>query len=202
MTKYLYSELSSLVQARLNCLTKPDTREWIDKHESMIEELVKSYMPSGSGYDSGTTLVLNESKGEKLVFSTAFHHMDDNGYYDGWTEHTVTVKPSLSHGFDLYITGPNRNDIKDLIGEQFDEALRTNVEWDIMQQWPIVKALNLSIEYKWVDQCTGEHVVKHNGEIVYNGTQAAKAMKTYADSLELCRSFCVSYARKLTGGVV
>ena len=49
---------------------------------------------------------------DKLVFYTSFHHMNDNGFYDGWTEHTVTVRPSLQFGFNMKISGQNRNEIK------------------------------------------------------------------------------------------
>ena len=46
--------------------------------------------------------------------------------YDGWTEHTVTVTPSFS-GFNMRISGRNRNDIKDHMHETFYSALHTEV---------------------------------------------------------------------------
>src|SRR6266704_3653238 len=90
----LYKHLASIVGARLNC-QKSDNIEWLDKHEESIEYLVKNFMPSGSGIDSGTKIDLDESTSEKLVFHFGFHHIDENGMYDGWTEHTLTVLPSL-----------------------------------------------------------------------------------------------------------
>lgn len=203
MARYLYSELSTLLTAFRNYQDdvsgNPQRKEWADKHESMIEQLVKDHMPRGSGFDSGTTLDTERSHAEKLVFETSFHHMNENGFYDGWTEHNVTVTPSLANALNLRVSGRNRNDIKELIYEQFRHALQTNVEWDIMRQWPDVAVLNLEIKYEWIDQCTGIHVVKHNGQTVYNGTLEAKASHFYANPIELCRAFCVSYARKLTG---
>lgn len=126
MERYLYSELSSLTQARLNCQSKGNT-EWFDRHEDRIEALVKEYMPSGSGFDHGTRLDMDKSHADKLVFTTAFHHMNESGMYDGWTEHTVVVTPSMQHGFNLRISGRNRNDIKEYMYSTFRDALSFDV---------------------------------------------------------------------------
>lgn len=123
----LYRELASLVRARLNC-EEAGNKEWFEKHEARIKELVENYMPSGSGFDCGTQLDLDESTPEKLVFYTDFHHMNEAGYYDGWTEHRITVRPSLAFGFTLTISGKNRNEIKDYIHQAFDCALDEEVK--------------------------------------------------------------------------
>lgn len=73
--------------------------------------------PSGSGLDAGTFLC-EESRGNVLVFCTSFHHMDEHGGYDGWTEHKVVVKPAF-YGIDIRITGRDRNQIKDYLGDLF-----------------------------------------------------------------------------------
>src|SRR5208282_4608245 len=108
MARYLYSELASTVQARLNCIAAHNAdgrlnwpEEWEAKHEEHILSLVEDYMPSGSGFDSGTKIDLDRSHADKLVFNTAYHHMNESGMYDGWTEHTVTVLPSLHGQFNL-----------------------------------------------------------------------------------------------------
>lgn len=129
MARYLYSELASLVQARRN--SADNNREWFEKHTDMIESLVKQHLPSGSGFDSGTTLDLDASHADKLVFHTSFHHMNGNGFYDGWTEHTVTVTPSLAHRYNLRISGRNRSDIKELISQDFYYALDIDVTYDL-----------------------------------------------------------------------
>lgn len=121
--KELYRVLATLVQARENCLKVRNT-EWFDRHTERIERLVKNYMPSGGGFDSGTTLNLSASYPNKLVFDTSFHHMDEAGYYSGWTEHTVTVTPDLASGYHLKVSGRNRNDIKDYIAECFSHSLK------------------------------------------------------------------------------
>jgi hypothetical protein len=81
---------------------------------------LESFLPSGSGFDNGSTINLKESRPDRLVIDTAFHHMDEHGYYDGWTEHKVIVTPSLQWGYVLRVTGRNRNWIKDYIYEVFD----------------------------------------------------------------------------------
>ncbi len=117
-TTRLYSELASLVCARLNCI-KSDNTEWLAKHEAKILELVKETAPSGSGIDCGTKIDLDASTGEKLVFNFSYHHMNESGIYDGWTEHKAIVVASLQFGFDLTITGRNRNQIKEYLHETF-----------------------------------------------------------------------------------
>ena len=152
MARYLYSELSSLVDARKTCAEKMarlnpnaisatvemkdneyhQTAEWKDRHEDLIESLVKQHLPHGSGFDCGTKIDLDASHADKLVFTTEFHHMNENGYYDGWTAHTVTVTPSLARAFNLRISGRNRNDIKDMMYQDFDYSLRTDVTYDLL----------------------------------------------------------------------
>jgi hypothetical protein len=84
-------------------------------------------MPSGSGFDTGTRLELTKSDGELLVFTTSFHHMDDNGSYSGWTDHTIKVRGSLLYGFRLALSGRNPDKFYDHLHEVFDSALRQEV---------------------------------------------------------------------------
>lgn len=144
--RYLYSELSRLIDARQRCAeemrrihgelgvcssmkeTYELRQEWFEKHTDRIKQLVSLYLPSGSGFDTGTVIDLESSHADKLVFNTEFHHMDENGMYDGWTEHTVTVKPSLGFGMHLRISGRDRNGIKELIEETFWNSLTTDLD--------------------------------------------------------------------------
>ena len=117
----LYVRLARLVGAYKRCTSSGN--DWAEKHEATILKLVKEHLPSGSGFDSGTDLDLAASTEDKLVFHTHFHHMNDGGMYDGWTDHTVTVRPSLAYGFYTRISGRDRNQIKEYIGEAFHHAL-------------------------------------------------------------------------------
>ena len=120
-TEKLYVELARAIGARLNCIAKGN-QEWKGRHEDRIEELAKE-LPSGSGFDSGTKVDLDRSSGEVIVLTTAYHHMNENGFYDGWTEHVVKVVASLQFGFRLKISGPNRNGIKEMMYDEFNYAL-------------------------------------------------------------------------------
>jgi len=123
----LYQELASKIDARITCAQKGNT-EWYDKHEQDILSLIDKYMPAGSGFDSGTHIDFDKSTGERIVFNTSFHHMDEMGGYDGWTEHTITVKPSLIFGYVLTISGRNRNQIKEYMYDVFSSTLNTVIE--------------------------------------------------------------------------
>jgi hypothetical protein len=204
MARYLYSELSSLIQARKNCanvmngLKTGDVKqseEWFNRHEETIESLVRDHMPSGSGFDSGTKIDLDASHADKLVFTTLFHHMDEYGYYDGWTEHTVTVTPSLANRYHIRISGRNRNDIKDLIHEAFSHSLDTDVEWDIIQNahW-VVKEHDVQIKSEWIDESRQRWFVVANGQEIYT----PKETTHYAGTpIERCKAFAVEYCQRI-----
>lgn len=178
MTKarYLYSELSGLIEARSNCV-KANNVAWFDRHEETILKLVNQHMPSGSGFDSGTKIDLDASHADKLVFTTAFHHMDENGYYDGWTEHTIIVIPSLHFGFHLRVSGRNRNDIKELIHQDFDHAMRADVAYDLLAD-----EKRLAIKTVWLDQSRCQYQI--DGHADYGNF----------DRLDKARAFVVGLA--------
>jgi hypothetical protein len=113
----IYRRIASLLDARANCAKSGNT-EWFAKHTEHIDDIMAS-APSGSGIDNGTTLDYDASTPDKLVFHTAFHHMDDGGGYDGWTEHTITVRASLAFGIDVRISGRDRDGIKEYLGDTY-----------------------------------------------------------------------------------
>lgn len=125
MTK-LYQEIARCVEARAHCMRNnlPAPRQ---AHTDRIARMVREHMPSGSGVDDGTALDFDRSTGERLVFICNYHHMNEHGVYDGWTEHTVIVRASLTRDFTLHVTGRDRNDIKAYLGELYHEALSAEV---------------------------------------------------------------------------
>jgi hypothetical protein len=123
----LYQQLAQTFTALVNCRNSDTLSSWEDTHLERIEALCAEHLPSGSGYDSGTTFDDVTSKPEKLVFNTAFHHMDEHGGYDGWTHHTVILTPSLVHGFNLRITGKDRNMIKTYMEDTFSAAFNSEL---------------------------------------------------------------------------
>ena len=122
MRKTVIQEIVTLLRAIDNCRAD-NNGEWLQRHNDQLTRIVRNALPSGSGFDNGTTLVRDEdSTYDKIVFKTAFHHMDKNGMYAGWTEHMVIVKPAFD-GLDIRVTGRDRNEIKAYIAETFDSAL-------------------------------------------------------------------------------
>ena len=95
-----YQKLAGTIQARANC-EKSGNSEWEHNHDCTIQEIMRD-MPSGSGIDSGNTL--GKSNSERIVIESSFHNMTD-GYYDGWIDYTITITPSLQHGFLMAIKG-------------------------------------------------------------------------------------------------
>ena len=125
--KTVASAIASALDAYQRCTRDapawPHFAEWIPKHRARIVELCRDYLPSGSGFDGGCTLDFENSNPDKLVFFALFHHMNEGGFYDGWTDYRVTVRASLVHAFDIRIAGRDRNGIKDYIAECFDSTL-------------------------------------------------------------------------------
>ncbi len=124
----VYQEIASKIQAMRNCFNH-DNVEWFTRHSDAIDNIVRYYLPSGSGFDAGTQFdacAHVDDNRERLEFQTAFHHMHESGMYRGWTEHKVIVTPSFA-GFDLKVTGRDRNGIKDFIAECFHYALEQDV---------------------------------------------------------------------------
>lgn len=122
----LYQRIASKMAARINCTASGNT-VWFARHTVDIEDLVRDHMPSGSGVDCGTQLDFDNSQPNRMVFVLSFHHMDENGGYDGWTSHQVIVTPSLAYGIDVRVTGRDRNWIKDYLTGLYQDALTTEV---------------------------------------------------------------------------
>jgi hypothetical protein len=132
----IYQQLATLVDAydRIQKLvltpTSPDDKaHWVavrDMHAASIDRLMAN-APSGSGIDRGTQLILSKSDSERLTFACSFHHMSEWGSYDGWTEHVVTVRASLTSDIRLQISGRDRNEIKDYLHDVYSHWLASEV---------------------------------------------------------------------------
>lgn len=136
----VYQKLANLVHAVANTINSGN-KQWQDRHIETITKVMQT-APSGSGIDCGTKFEVDEQitmRGkdckvfprETLAFFVEFHHMDQHGYYDGWTQHTITVRPSLLFGFTMSISGKDRNQIKDYLSEVYNHWLTS--EWEDKQ---------------------------------------------------------------------
>ena len=123
---YAYTRIAELTGVIHECQARSNT-VWLANCRESLTDIMREHAPSGSGIDSGTQFIESESTDEKLVFQTAFHHMDDNGFYCGWSHHKVIARPSFVFGYSLRITGPNTRDIKDYLMDVFTHFLETEV---------------------------------------------------------------------------
>jgi hypothetical protein len=138
MNKVAYSYIAWRIKAIENCRRANNT-DWARKHMEDVREIVKQFFPCGSGFDAGTIMREDESTSEKLVFATAFHHVDEHGCYDGWTQHEIIVTACLWDDFDIRITGRDRNDVKSYIHEIFRTALRSTLTDEYIDKLPSVR---------------------------------------------------------------
>lgn len=124
----LYVALARAIGAHKRCKESGRT-EWEAKHADRIAQLARRFLPSGSGLDLTPAVDVERSTEERIVICRAdYHHMSEHGYYDGWTAHEVTVRPSLAFGFRLSISGRDRNEIKDYLHDVFHGALSEMVD--------------------------------------------------------------------------
>ena len=107
--------------------------EWYDRVCWRLDRLI-DMLPHGAGINSTSEIIdYNMDKNGNCTmvsFRSDYHHMNADGYYDGWTQHTVKVYPDWA-GVRLNITGRNRNDIKDYLHETWDYALSQDIDMPI-----------------------------------------------------------------------
>jgi hypothetical protein len=122
----------TLIQAIMACAgcvercKANNNAEWLPRWQKRLTSLY-ALLPSGSGIDNGTKIRTMESW--KLTLIADFHHMNDQGVYDGWTEHVVTVRPDW-RGIRVNVSGPNRDKIRDHLVELYQCTLDALVECD------------------------------------------------------------------------
>jgi hypothetical protein len=150
-TQKLFTRFAQLAQQYHNC-AKSNNSTWQDKARETAETLCKDYMPSGSGIDSGTEFDIDASNENKLVFKTSFHHMNDGGFYDGWTVHQITVRANMAQGYSLGVSGRDRNQIKEYLHEVYSSALSDEV-WSLRETYlrQVEKLPEIKINSTWLD---------------------------------------------------
>ena len=120
----LYQALGAAVVARANC-EKSHNAEWFEKWSDKIKACL-GLLPHGSGLDGTWDIDYAHSREDHIVLAMQYHAMDENGFYDGWIDFTLTITPSLQLGFKLSIRGNfgKYQDVKDYLYETLDSALR------------------------------------------------------------------------------
>ena len=80
------------------------TGEYLDSKNKRVEDLVKNYLPSGSGFD-GDISIDEKSTDEKIIIRVEYHHMDINGFYDGWSTFKVIITASMAYNYCMQVKG-------------------------------------------------------------------------------------------------
>lgn len=137
----------SVYKALARALARPEG----DARDELIAQIMET-APSGSGIDSGTKLE-EGSRPDRIVFEFGYHHMNEVGYYDGWTDHRAKVYPDPGYDFRLEITGRDRNQIKDYLHQTFHLWLTSPIDpYNPGTYWDIQREAKLFAEHDLSDQ--------------------------------------------------
>ena len=123
--KTIAYEIANTMQARLNCL-KSGNDQWRAKHEEHLDRIIRDWLPHGSGIDCGCKIDLdskhNRNPGRQFRIDSSFHMMNEHGFYVGWKDFSVVVRPTFG-GIDLDIVGRIPDYLGDYLGDTFYWAL-------------------------------------------------------------------------------
>jgi len=130
----LIEEISDVLEAYRTSLERAMGAGIATTHAEHLSALAAEYLPSGSGFDRGTTIDLNGSRADRIVMYTSFHHMDARGGYIGWTDHSVIVTPAFV-GVNIRVTGVNRRGTKGYIADAFHDLLTDREDRGHVNPW-------------------------------------------------------------------
>ena len=112
------NKLKDYVKAKEYCdRVNPENeiqQQTYDRCEAIIKQF-EDALPIGSGIVSTEVISVTN---KKIVISFDYQHLNENGYYDGWTHHEARITATFG-GYTMYISGRNRNDIKPYLHELF-----------------------------------------------------------------------------------
>lgn len=128
MKTTLISRIYRTLQAEDNC-KKTNNTKWQIIHSYYLDELEKTYLPHGSGIDSGCTID-REFKENKITITVPFHLMDENGSYCGWQGFIIFCKPGFD-GPELKIVSNAKDKfaIKEYLYDLFYSCLNEEIEF-------------------------------------------------------------------------
>jgi hypothetical protein len=101
--------------------------DWMD----YLDDIVKNYLPSGSGIDSGNSIDMVKSNSSRIVINSAYHSMDNDSYC-GWNEFTIVVTSSLLSTFSISINfhgiKPKSYGLKDYLLDLYNYSLTRTMQ--------------------------------------------------------------------------
>lgn len=129
MKTKLYKEIAQCFCAYKNSLAS--NNGYAERWKDAIDKMVYENLVCGGGF-CNIHFDYEESRVDKLVIWFSYHHMNDAGFYVGWTDHKLIITPSLVNDIDMRITGRDKDDIKNYFYEVFDIALREQVDYTVL----------------------------------------------------------------------
>lgn len=108
-----------------NC-RKSGNSEWLKRWGAFVTRISRECLPSGSGIDNGTRVLELTRDKAGFVLLLDYHHMNGDGFYTGWSEYRVTVRPTFS-GLHIRIEGPRLSDVGDYLTDVLDAALQAEM---------------------------------------------------------------------------
>lgn len=138
------AETISTTAMALSTCREYENKGWAAAWARALDMLARNYLPHGSGFDSGCRVDHTKTGADKIVLYAEFHCMNDVGFYDGWREYRVTVRPTFGADLDVTISGRDYRDtgLPDYVAERIRDAMNATIPDDA---W---RAL--------VDKCRGE----------------------------------------------
>lgn len=123
MKYQVIERIATILKAYHTC-DELKAKEWKNNHRDTLEDIAKNYLPSGSGFDSGSHIDIDDSNGiDCIILETSYHHMSEYGFYCGWSEHRITIRPTFN-GPDWEIESDYSGvDDEDFYQDGFEEYL-------------------------------------------------------------------------------
>ena len=135
----IYKKIATRAYSRLRCIESinkssnsdniENWKKWADRYEDEIDTIMRNIFPHGSGIDNGCSFNYDKSINNRLVINSGYHCMNENGYYDGWVNFTVTITPDLELDYKLNIVGKfgKYTHIKEYLYELFHNSFNTEI---------------------------------------------------------------------------
>lgn len=75
------------------------SQDKVSSYVSALRLVASSHLPSGSGFDCGTSILVDKSTSARVVLVSSYHHMDSDGCYIGWSRFKVLVAPCFNYPY-------------------------------------------------------------------------------------------------------
>ncbi len=92
---------------------------WRNRWMGRMQQLVGT-LPHGAGIDGD--LKVKRCTGQHITITFDFHHMDENGGYDGWSYYAIFCTATFS-GVDVRVQGRDAGGTKDYLADLFHAAV-------------------------------------------------------------------------------